>query len=65
MPPDQSVTVQILTSQPSANALEEGQEYLPNRTMSDTDDPDLGAATLEEDDATGGGGTASGSEEAT
>ena len=53
--------MQILTSQSAADALEQGQEYLPDRSVSDTDDPDLGAAALEEDDSTGGGGGAGGS----
>ena len=61
LPPDQPVTMQILTSQPAADGLEQGHEYLPDRSVSDVDDPDLGAAALEEDDATGGGGGAGGS----
>ena len=38
---------QILSSQSAADALEEGQEYMLDRTVSDVDDPDLGAAALE------------------
>nr|XP_020156581.1 translation initiation factor IF-2-like [Aegilops tauschii subsp. strangulata] len=58
-PPPTSVTMQILTSQSAADALEQGHEYLPDRSVSDADDPELGAAAME-DDATGGGGGAGG-----
>nr|XP_020147959.1 uncharacterized protein LOC109733179 [Aegilops tauschii subsp. strangulata] len=56
LPPDESATMQILTPQPAADALEQGKKYLPDRSASDADDPDLGAVALEEGDATGGGG---------
>ena len=52
---------QISTTQSAADALEQGHEYLPDRSVSDVDDQDLGVATLEEDDATGCGGGAGGS----
>nr|XP_040251746.1 uncharacterized protein LOC120968818 [Aegilops tauschii subsp. strangulata] len=51
----------ILRSQPAADALEQGHEYLLDRSVSEADDPDLGAAAMEEDDATGGGVGAGGS----
>nr|XP_020173690.1 uncharacterized protein LOC109759280 [Aegilops tauschii subsp. strangulata] len=62
-PPPASATMQILTTQSVADALEQGQEYLPDRSVSDADDPDLGAAAIEEDDATCGGGEAGGVED--
>ena len=42
--------------------MEPGGDYLPDRAVSDVDDPDLGAAALA-NDATGGGDGAGGSEE--
>ena len=48
-------------TQPTTDALGQGHEYLPDRSVSDVDDPDMGAAALEEVDATGGGGGAGGS----
>nr|XP_020168400.1 translation initiation factor IF-2-like [Aegilops tauschii subsp. strangulata] len=60
-PPLGSAMMQLLTTQSAADALEQGKQYLPDRSMSDADDPDLGAAAMEEDDATGGGDRASGS----
>ena len=39
-----------------------GGDYLPDRAVSDLDDPDLGAAALA-DDARGGGSGAGGAEE--
>ena len=56
LPPDQSVMMQIFTTQSAADALEQGHEYLPDQSVSDADDPDLRAAALEEDDTTSGGG---------
>jgi hypothetical protein len=60
-PSDQSAMVQVLPTQSAAGALDPGQQYMPDRTRSDVEDPNLGAVAMEEDDATGGGGGAGGS----
>ena len=52
--------MQILTPQSAANALEPGHQYLSDRSVSDVDDPDLGVASMEEDDATCDGGDGAG-----
>nr|XP_020150062.1 translation initiation factor IF-2-like [Aegilops tauschii subsp. strangulata] len=48
--------VQIFSTQSVTDALEPGHQYLAHRSVSDMDDPDLGAASMDEDDATGEGG---------
>ena len=60
MPTEQSDISQLLPTEQPADALAHGQVFLPDRAVSDADDPDLGAAALE-DDATGGGDGAGGS----
>nr|XP_040249665.1 actin cytoskeleton-regulatory complex protein PAN1-like [Aegilops tauschii subsp. strangulata] len=58
--PDQSAFEQSPLLQPAAGAAGTERQFLPDRAESDVDDPDLGAAALE-DDAEGGGGGAGGS----
>jgi len=53
--------VQIYMSEATTTIVGPGGDYLPDRAVSDLDDPDLGAAALA-DNATGGGGGAGGSE---
>jgi hypothetical protein len=53
--------VQVLPAHSAAGALDPGQQYMSDRTRSDVEDPDVGAAAREEDDAIGGGGGAGGS----
>ena len=60
MPLEQSAMVQCLPGQTATSASAPGDHFLANRTVSDTDDPDLGVASMEEDDATGGGGGGAG-----
>ena len=45
---------------PAAGAAGVERQFLPDRTMDDVDDPDLGAAAME-DDAAGEGGDTGGS----
>ena len=45
---------------PAARAAGVERQFLPDRTMDDVDDPDLGAAAME-DDIAGEGGDAGGS----
>ena len=52
--------MQIYMSLATAAVVGPGGDYAPDRAVSDVDDPDLGAAALE-DDAEGGGGEAGGS----
>ena len=46
--------------QPVAGATRQPREYVPDRTESDVDDPDLGAAAMEADAEGGGGGAVGG-----
>nr|XP_045089508.1 uncharacterized protein LOC109746334 [Aegilops tauschii subsp. strangulata] len=48
LPPASNVS-QLLTTQQAADTPTRGQEFLPDRAVSDADDPDLGAAALEDD----------------
>ena len=58
-----SLTVFVLNQNPlvppSAGTAGPARQFVPDRAESDVDDPDLGAAALE-DDAEGGGGAAGG-----
>ena len=54
--------MQIYMSPATAAIVGPGGGYQPDREVSDVDDPDLGAAALE-DNAIGGGAVAGGSEE--
>ena len=54
--------MQIYMSETTAAIMGPGGDYLPDRAVSDVDDPDLGAAALA-DDAVGGGDGAGSSEE--
>ena len=54
--------MQIYMSPATTAIVGPGQDYQPDREVSNVDDPDLGAAALE-DDAIGGGDGAGGSEE--
>nr|XP_040245537.1 serine/arginine repetitive matrix protein 1-like [Aegilops tauschii subsp. strangulata] len=60
-PPPALAMVRVFSTQSATDALEPGHQYMPDRSRSDVDDPDLGAATMEVDDATGGDGGAGGS----
>ena len=50
--PDQPAVMQCFPGQTATNALAPGHQYLATGAKSDVDDPELGAAAMEEDDAT-------------